>query len=234
VTICSDCHQRADLSGLTDANPANFTPAGENVLPFHYKPPAGDNADVPDDPCDTGLVAEDKVGSARGLDNDGEGFYDLDDPDCGATAATPGETSGPSLPLLLVTGHDAASQVLSLSFMSGCDATDNKIVFGPVDMVSTHSYTGEECGIGTAGTFAWAYQGQQCALIGGACTIDDECFRGDFNGGPCVPIPDSLFFLVVGQDAIAEGSHGTDAIAERPNKLGGACWLPQDLARRCD
>jgi hypothetical protein len=235
VTICGDCHdQRTDLGiGVTDADPANFTTVGEHVLPWNYKSPAGDNSDVPDDPCDSGTSFEDKLGAARGLDNDGEGFYDGNDPDCGAVATTPGETTN-----LLVTVHNPATQVLSLTYSSACNTTDNRIVYGPLDELANYGYTGEECGIGNGGSFNWSYQVQQCAILGTTCSTNADCMLGSFDGGPCLSTPDSFFFLVVGEDAAvteAEGSYGTDSTpAERPRKLGGTCWLPQDLARSCD
>jgi hypothetical protein len=42
--------------------------------------------------------------------------------------------------------------------------------------------------------------------------------------------------VIVANDAVAEGSYGTDgAGAERPEAVGvGACDLPQALASRCD
>ena len=48
--------------------------------------------------------------------------------------------------------------------------------------------------------------------------------------------PESLFFVLVGNDGQKEGSYGTDSSgAERCNDTAGvACSMPQDLADRCD
>lgn len=58
ITGCTMCH--------TDADPANYTPVGEDVFPPFYGTVAGV---VPDDPA------------TDGLDNDGDLLYDGDDPD---------------------------------------------------------------------------------------------------------------------------------------------------------
>jgi hypothetical protein len=74
--ICLDCH--------FDANPANFTPVSESVLPPYYSFPAGsdpNHLDIPSDPCNPMAdgFPEDYAGSTEGLDNDGDGLYDEDD-----------------------------------------------------------------------------------------------------------------------------------------------------------
>jgi hypothetical protein len=77
VTECADCHD--------DADPANYTPVAESVLPPYYANPGNNHPDMPDNTCATG--GEDFAGDIRGLDNDGDGNYELDDSDC----ATPVE-----------------------------------------------------------------------------------------------------------------------------------------------
>jgi hypothetical protein len=74
VTDCakSGCH--------TDANPANYVPVGENVAPFNYFTPDTAHPNKPTDPCNAN-GSESKFGPV-GLDNDGNGLYDLDDPAC--------------------------------------------------------------------------------------------------------------------------------------------------------
>ena len=72
VTGCTGCHD--------DADPANFTPVAENVLPPYYANPGTDHSAMPTGPC--GGQGENFAGDARGLDNDGDGSYDDADPDC--------------------------------------------------------------------------------------------------------------------------------------------------------
>jgi hypothetical protein len=74
--ICLDCH--------VDADPANFTPVDESVLPPYYAFPAGsdlNHVDIPSDPCNPMAdgFPEDYAGSTEGLDNDGDGLYDEND-----------------------------------------------------------------------------------------------------------------------------------------------------------
>lgn len=79
ITVCGDCHQ--------DADPASYTPVGENVLPPYYATPGINHAAMPTSACnDDG--SENFAGATQGLDNDGDGLYDAVDGDC----ATPAET----------------------------------------------------------------------------------------------------------------------------------------------
>lgn len=77
VTTCgtAGCH--------SDANPAAYTPVGENVLPPYYAAPIPD-ANHPNKPTDSCNPAgeEDFAGTSIGLDNDGDGLFDLNDNDC--------------------------------------------------------------------------------------------------------------------------------------------------------
>ena len=79
VTSCGigGCH--------ADANPANYTPVGEEVLPPYYADNDPDHPDIPLDPCNTpdaGLggpgpyLTEDYAASTLGLDNDGDLLFD--------------------------------------------------------------------------------------------------------------------------------------------------------------
>ena len=90
-----------------------------------------------------------------------------------------------------------------------CEATNNTIEFGPLDQVSSYTYSGQECFIGNTGSYVWTY-----------------------------PVGlDSLFFLVVGNNMTVEGSYGTggDEGRERPEDTANlACALPLDLSNRCD
>lgn len=194
----------------TDADPNSVTPVGEDVKPFNYANP-GSHTTIPSDPCNLSpAFDEDRAGTAVGLDNDGDGIYDGLDPDCSGVAATPGETAGPALAPLEVISHDEPGGVLSLTYGNACSVTDNTIVYGPLDQasISTYSYSGETCNIGNTGSYDWSYP----------------------------PTPDSLFFLIVGNDGVVEGSYGkNNAGVERPDfSTDVTCPLPQSLAQRCD
>jgi hypothetical protein len=79
INTCAGCH--------TDANPANYTPVGENVLPPYYGNSLVAHPNMPTNPCNLD-GNENFAGGSEGLDNDGDGVYDGADSDC-ATAATP-------------------------------------------------------------------------------------------------------------------------------------------------
>jgi len=121
-------------------------------------------------------------------------------------AATPGEATD-----LLVTGFDAATGDISISYGPACSASNHHIEFGRLEDVATLTYSGQVCGIGTSGAY------------------------GSFNPGT-----GSWFFLVVGDDGVGtEGSYGTSLIGgtpvERPEDLlDPVCSFTQDLSQRCD
>jgi hypothetical protein len=72
VFACVGCHD--------DSNPANYTPVGEDVMPPFYFTPDPVHPYKPTDSCD--LDETESVFGLTGLDNDGDGLYDTDDPDC--------------------------------------------------------------------------------------------------------------------------------------------------------
>ncbi|RMF92421.1 MAG: choice-of-anchor D domain-containing protein, partial [Nitrospinota bacterium] len=78
-TVCAGCHD--------DANPASFTPVGEDVLPPYYASP-GTGHNIPTDSCNPPPdFPENYAASTLGLDNDGDSSYDTADPDCQAAEA---------------------------------------------------------------------------------------------------------------------------------------------------
>jgi len=129
--------------------------------------------------------------------------------DCAVAAAAPGEAGGAAGQMLL-TSYDGATGTISLTFDDGCETTDHVIQYGELTLagIASYSWSGQECGLGTGGAYAWTPPAS----------------------------PDSLFFVVVGNNGVVEGSYGVDgAGAERPEDvLGASCPLPQDLANRCD
>jgi hypothetical protein len=109
---------------------------------------------------------------------------------------------------LRVDSIDQATGRLSLSYSSACAAADHNVVYGPLDQVSVYAYTGQECGIGNLGS------------------------HDGFDPGP-----GSVFFLVVGTDALSvEGSYGTaGGSVERPEDHNDpVCTFSQELSLRCD
>jgi hypothetical protein len=68
-----------------DANPANYKPVGENIVPLNYAPIALYTS-KPTDPCNKD-GKENFGGTTIGLDNDGDGLYDGNDPDCQTSVA---------------------------------------------------------------------------------------------------------------------------------------------------
>ncbi|HZI94771.1 MAG TPA: hypothetical protein VFE84_11040 [Patescibacteria group bacterium] len=122
------------------------------------------------------------------------------------SAATPGEATE-----LNVVGYDALTGNLAITYQPACSAANHHIEYGPLSAVSTLGYTGQDCAIGTSGSYA------------------------SFNPGP-----GSFFFLVVGDDGAGiEGSYGTSLVngvpAERPeDTLDPVCAFTQNLSQRCD
>jgi hypothetical protein len=72
-TGCVNCH--------SDSNPANYTPVGENVLPNYYASPGTGHPAMPTNSCNPS-GGENFGGTTVGLDNDGNGIYDVADPTC--------------------------------------------------------------------------------------------------------------------------------------------------------
>ena len=73
---CAGCH--------TDAVLANYTPEDENILPNYYANPGNNHPAMPTNSCNPAATAfvENFAGTALGLDNDGDGTYDMADVDC--------------------------------------------------------------------------------------------------------------------------------------------------------
>lgn len=124
-TICAACHQ--------DANPSNYTPVGENVLPDYYANPGIGHAAIPTDSCNP-AGSEDFAGIAEGLDNDGDGAYDGGDTDCQPDISvsppsaidfgsiTLGQSSAPST--VTITNNGSVALNVSGMVVSGAHASD--------------------------------------------------------------------------------------------------------------
>lgn len=73
VGDCLDCHE--------DSDPANYTTASESHLPPYYVNAGNNHPNMPTGACnDDG--SENFAGAAIGIDNDGNGLYDAEDPAC--------------------------------------------------------------------------------------------------------------------------------------------------------
>jgi hypothetical protein len=111
---------------------------------------------------------------------------------------------------MLLANYDDITGAISLTFSDGCETTDHVIQYGDLTRagMASYSWSGQVCGLGTGGAYEWAPPTS----------------------------PDSLFFVVVGNNGAVEGSYGVDGAGfERPEDVIGAdCPLPQDLAKRCD
>jgi hypothetical protein len=193
VTLCQTCH--------TDTT----TPVGENIQPPNYaRTDVGFGNPRAIDTCTNEDTANDA--DTVGLDNDGDGCKDLFDSDCGGPIpTTPGETAGPTLTQLIVTGHDATGGTMDLGYQDGCSTTDNTIEYGDLANVSTYVWAGQECGIGSA-PYTWTYPGGDIFFV---VVGNDGTFEGSY-----------------GTDGV-----GT----ERPeDKVSATCDIPQNLCGRCD
>ena len=72
-TVCMACH--------SDANPSNYTPVGEDVLPEYFANPGTGHPSMPAKSCSP-AGEENFAATILGLDNDGDGSYDTADSDC--------------------------------------------------------------------------------------------------------------------------------------------------------
>ncbi|HEX5041645.1 MAG TPA: hypothetical protein VFV75_02005 [Candidatus Polarisedimenticolaceae bacterium] len=122
-----------------------------------------------------------------------------------ATANVTAPAQLPGEGLALRPSWNAGTSRIEVAYTAACDATDHTLVWGDLGAVATYTYAGAVCGIGTSGTASF-----------------------DPGGG-------SVFFLVVGSTASAEGSYGLGvAGAERPEFTGGGvCARPQQLGAAC-
>ena len=120
-------------------------------------------------------------------------------------AVTPGEASAPVAPML-VTGHDPVTGDVTVSYDPACASTDHTVYYGDLASVSTVSFSGQACALGTLGS-------------------------ATFNPGT-----GNVFWVIVANDGTVEGSYGTDSTGvERPEDTTLAtCPLAQDLSGRCD
>lgn len=125
-----------------------------------------------------------------------------------ASGPSPGEASDPALPgaAMIVTDFDPATGAISVSYDPACEATDHVVHAGPLSAVDAYDYDQTICALGTDGTATFT------------------------------PTGASVFFVLVGEDGLHEGSYGTDGDGnQRPERLaGGSCGYPQALGAACN
>lgn len=196
VTACATCH--------TDSNPANKTPVPENVLPPYYASPGNNHPAIPNNPCNPApTYVENFAGTTLGLDNDGNGQFDENDPACNVAATTPGEAGRPIDPLY-VTGYNNVTGALSILYGAACSSTNNNIEYGPLSAVSTYGYSGQVCGIGNSGSAQFSLPSGSHFFLVVANDGSKEGSYGKRTGG-----------------------------TERPEDTGATCPIPQDLSNPC-
>jgi len=120
-----------------------------------------------------------------------------------ATTGAPGEASHQDVASdLMLANWNATSSTIDLTYTPACDAVDHTIYYGDLASVASYAYVGEACFVGTSGTASFD------------------------------PAMDSVFFLVVANDDLREGSYGIDSVGlQRPEAVGlPTCDYTQDLA----
>ena len=120
-----------------------------------------------------------------------------------AASGTPGEASHHDIQSdLMLANWNSGTGSIDVTYTPACDATDHTIYYGDLASVATYAYSGQACFVGTSGTTSFD------------------------------PVTDSVFFLVVANDAAKEGSYGKDGGGiQRPEALGlPTCDYVQDLA----
>lgn len=198
VTVCVNCH--------TDSNPANKTVVGENVKPPYYVNNGGHPL-IPTDPCNPSpTFTENFKGTTIGLDNDGNGQFDMADAACNPVAASPGEAS--KTVAMLVTAYDKVTGNVTVSYAAACGATDDTVEYGPLTGLATYTYSGQVCGIGNTGTATFNVPEGSFFLVVARNATQEGSYGTKVLSGTA---------------------------SERPeDTTSTACAVPQSLANRCD
>jgi hypothetical protein len=124
-----------------------------------------------------------------------------------APVFTPGEASDPTaVGSAMLASYNMGTGAIDVTYAMPCSTTNHRIVYGPLASLSIYGWSGMACNLGTTG----------------AASFD--------------PGAGDTFFVIVANDASAEGSYGASSTGlERPEATGlGSCDLPQALASRCD
>lgn len=193
----------ADCNNIQKGKPTNRYCCGDGV--------AGDNpVDCGDARCNGGGNTCTVLPALAYCCGDAvcEDIEDLGNCAADCTPTVPGEAGGGEY--LQVTGFDAATGTLSISYGVPCAATDHTIEFGELTRTNLASYNwaGQECGLGNAGAYNWSTTGT----------------------------PDAMFFVIVGNNGTQEGSYGADGDGQErlEDSTSGACPMEQNLAYTCN
>ena len=123
-----------------------------------------------------------------------------------ATAMVSAPVLTPGEASSLLASYNDVTGAIDVTWTGACSASNDRIVYGQMAALATYGWTGVACNLGNSGT-------------------------ASFNPGA-----ENVYFVIVANDATAEGSYGTNSLgAERPEAVGvGTCDLPQALPNRCD
>jgi len=118
-----------------------------------------------------------------------------------STLAVPGEASTQDNAVDQMRASRGTGNLVDLQYTPACDAADHTIFYGDLLDVAGYVYAGSTCAAGTSGS-------------------------ASFDAGT-----GNVFFLIVANNGIEEGSYGRDdGFVERPEASGvGVCDLPQNL-----
>jgi hypothetical protein len=124
------------------------------------------------------------------------------------TAGAPAAPKEPSADGGMTASRAPVGTAVQVSYLPGCGTLDNAIYWGIGPIVGAPVWTNA------------------------ACAVDNT---GHATFDPGDPPPDGLlYFVIVGQNAVSEGSYGTGTFGERAEAIGiGACDKPQTLAGSC-
>jgi hypothetical protein len=127
VTNCAGCH--------TDADPASAMLVGEQVSPAYYGSPDTLVA-LPCNPIAAANVNENwSIGDVIGIDNDGDGLVDSDDPDCQAGTTTT------TLATTTTTSSNTTSTTAASSTTTTTPSTSTSTTSSTVSTTSTSTST---------------------------------------------------------------------------------------------
>ena len=121
-------------------------------------------------------------------------------------AGVPGEASRFPVPGQMRPSWNAATGRIDLKYRPACGASNHTIYYGDLADLATYGYSGAACWLGSTGNTS-------------------------FDPGPL----DSIFFLVVGNTGLVEGSYGfASGLLQRPESTGlASCDYPLELAATC-
>lgn len=121
------------------------------------------------------------------------------------SAGAPGAASSPDDPAdQLIASWNATAGEIDLTYAPACDATDHTVYYGDLSNVAVYDWSGESCGVGTSGNASLT------------------------TGGL-----DSVFFVVVANNSLGEGSYGLSSDGlERPEDVATPiCDFDQSLTQ---